>query len=78
MKKFYTSYEGFAMKTIAYNSVRVSAFLWFYDRVQSDPRRYAKPEKLLGAAIPAGVVAGILTNPFDLVFTRMQADDMLH
>lgn len=78
MKKFYTSYEGFALKTIAYNSIRISSFLYFYDWINHDPRRYAKPEKLLYAAIPGGLIAGLLTNPFELVFTRMQAEDMYH
>ena len=78
MKKFYTSYEGFALKTIAYNSVRVSAFLYFYDWFNHDPRRYAKPDKLLYSAIPAGVIARVLSNPFELVFTRMQAEEMYH
>jgi hypothetical protein len=33
---------------------------------------------LLYSAIPAGIVAGIVTNPIDLVFTRMQAEDLYH
>ena len=78
MKKFYSSWEGFAMKTIAYTSIRTSAFLYFYDWINHDPRRYAKVDKLLISAIPAGVITGILTNPFELVFTRMQAEDMYH
>jgi hypothetical protein len=78
MKKFYTSFEGFALKTVAYNSVRISSFLYFYDWIIHDPRRYAKPDKLMMAALPAGLIAGVLTNPFELVFTRMQAEDIYH
>lgn len=75
MKKFYTSYEGFAVKTIGYTTARTGAFLYFYDWFNKDPRRYAKPEMLLYTAVPAGVVAGILTNPIDLVFTWLQAEE---
>ena len=31
MKKFYTSFEGFAARTLMYTSVRTSAFLYFFD-----------------------------------------------
>jgi hypothetical protein len=75
MKKFYTSYEGFAARTILYTTARTSCFLYFYDWIQKDPRRYAKPEKLLYAAIPAGLVAGVISNPIELTFTRMQVDE---
>jgi len=78
MKKYYTSYEGFFFKTVGYTTAWVSAFLYFYDWLNHDPRRYAKPEMLLYSAIPAGIVAGIVTNPIDLVFTRMQAEDLYH
>ena len=78
MKKFYTSYEGFFFKTVGYTTVRVSAFLYFYDWFNKDPRRYARPEMLLYSAIPAGLITGILTNPIDLVFTRMQAEELYH
>lgn len=76
MKKYYTSYEGFLLKTVGYTTARVSAFLYFYDWINHDPRRYAKPEKLLYSAIPAGLIAGIVTNPLEIVFTRMQVEDM--
>lgn len=77
IKKFYTSYEGFLTRTIAYTTIRTSCFLYFYDWINHDPRRYAKPERLLYSAIPAGLVAGILTNPIELVFTRMQGNDLV-
>lgn len=76
MKKYYTSYEGFLLKTVGYTTARVSAFLYFYDWVNKDPRRYAKPEKLLYAAVPAGLIAGIVTNPLEIVFARMQVEDL--
>lgn len=77
MKKYYSSYEGFFLRTTAYTSVRVAAFLYFYDWINHDPRRYARPDRLMFAAIPAGLVTGIVTNPFEIVFTRMQADDVI-
>lgn len=33
---------------------------------------------LLYTAIPAGLITGILTNPFELVFTRMQGEPLYH
>ena len=76
LKKYYTSYDGFALRTFAYTTARVSAFLYFYDWINRDPRRAAKPEKLFYAAVPAGVIAGIVTNPLEIAFTRMQVEDM--
>jgi len=76
MKKFFTSFEGFAARTLMYTTARTSAFLYFYDWINKDPRRYAKPEKLFYAAVPAGIVAGFVTNPFEVVFTRMQVEDL--
>lgn len=69
MKKFYTSYEGFAIRTVGYTTVRTASFLYFYDWFNKDPRRYARPEMLLYTAIPAALITGVLTNPFELVFT---------
>jgi len=76
MKKYFSSYEGFLFRTMAYTTFRVSSFLYFYDWINKDPRRYAKPEKLMFSAIPAGMIAGVLTNPFEIVYTRMQVNDM--
>ncbi len=76
LKKYFTSYEGFLLKTVGYTTARVGAFLYFYDWINHDPRRYARPDRLFYAAIPAGIAAGFLTNPFEIVFTRMQADDL--
>lgn len=78
MKKFYTSYEGFAIRTVGYTTVRTASFLYFYDWFNKDPRRYARPEMLLYTAIPAALITGVLTNPFELVFTWMQAEPMYH
>lgn len=76
LKKYYTSYEGFLLKTVGYTTARVGAFCYFYDWINGDPRRYARPEKLLMSAIPAGLIAGLISNPFEIVFSRMQADDL--
>lgn len=77
MKKFYTSYEGFLARTVLYTTARTGCFLYFYDWINKDPRRYARPDRLFYAAVPAGLIAGIVTNPFELVFSRMQANDMV-
>ena len=71
IKKYYTSYEGFAMKTLAYTTVRVSAFLYFFDWINHDPRRYTRPDWQFYAALGGGMTAGILPNPLEIVFTRM-------
>ena len=75
-KTWYTSFEGFAARTVAYTTARVSAYLWFFDRLNHDPRRYARPDRQIMAGIAGGLIAGILTNPLEIVFTRMQVDDM--
>jgi hypothetical protein len=75
-KTWYTSYEGFFLKTFAYTNARIGAYLWFFDRLNHDPRRYARPDRQIMAGIAGGLVAGFLTNPIEIVFARMQTDDM--
>jgi hypothetical protein len=59
------------VRTVAYTTARTWAFTYFYDKVNNDPRRLARPDWFVTAGIPAGLVAGIITNPVDIVFNRM-------
>jgi dicarboxylate transporter 10 len=70
------SFDAFLLRTVAYTTARVGAFTYFYDKVNNDPRRLARPDWLATAGIPAGLIAGIVTNPFDIVFNRMQVDEL--
>lgn len=76
MRKFYTSIDGFLVKTLAYTTARVWAFLKFYDYLNPDPRRTARPDWYIMAGIGGGFTAGVLTNPIDLVFARQQVDEL--
>lgn len=73
---WYTNYEGFLARTLAYTTSRTWAYLYFYDRLNHDPRRHARPDRTAMAGVAGGLVAGVLSNPFEIVFTRMQVDDM--
>ena len=68
-----TSYriDAFLMRTFAYTTARVWGFLYFYDKLNKDPRRLARPDYLALAGIGGGLIAGIVTNPIDIVFARM-------
>lgn len=77
MKKFYTAYDGFFARTIAYTTARVWGYCYFYDWINPDPRRTARPDYLVMAACAGGFTAGVISNPVDLVFARMQVDEML-
>jgi len=74
--KFYTSWDGFIAKTMAYTTARVWGFLLFYDKLNNDPRRTARPDYMIMAGLGGGFLAGAITNPVDLVFTRMQVDEL--
>ena len=76
MKTWWTSLDGFLAKTMVYTSSRIWAYLFFYDRLNKDPRRHARPDRTAMAGVAGGLVAGVVSNPFEIVFTRMQADDM--
>lgn len=76
MRKFYTSWDGFLAKTMAYTTARVWGFLLFYDKLNPDPRRTARPDYYIMAGFGGGFLAGAITNPIDLVFTRMQVDEL--
>jgi len=75
-KTWFTSYEGFFTRTLTYTTARVSCYLWFFDRLNKDPRRYARPDRQIMAGIAGGLVAGVLTNPIEIVYTRMQVEDL--
>jgi len=76
MRRFYTSLDGFVAKTMVYTTARIWSFLYFYDWLNPDPRRTARIDWNIMAATAGGLVAGVLFNPVDLVFTRMQIDGM--
>ena len=75
-RKFYTSFDGFVAKTMAYTTARVWGFLLFYDKLNPDPRRTARPDYYIMAGLGGGFLAGVISNPIDLVFTRMQVDEL--
>lgn len=78
VRKLWTNTEGFLIKTSAYTTARVWGYCYFMDKVNPDTRRNARWDKFVPAALVGGVVAGIATNPFELVFARMQVDQMHH
>lgn len=77
-RRFYTSLDGFLIKTLAYTTARVWGFLTFYDWINKDPRRTARPDYYIMAGMAGGFTAGVLTNPLEMVFARQQADEMYH
>ena len=70
-RKFYSSWDAFFLRTVAYTTARVSGFLYFYDWINPDARRQARQDFYGYAAVAGGLVAGVLSNPFEVVFTRM-------
>lgn len=76
LRSFYTSLDGFFVRTLAYTTARTWGFLYFYDKLNPDPRRTARLDWMIMAGVAGGFTAGVLTNPVELVFTRMQADEM--
>lgn len=78
MRKYYSSIDGFLIRTMAYTSARVWGFLTFYEWINKDPRRTARPDYYIMAGLAGGALAGVLTNPIEMVFARQQADEMYH
>lgn len=39
LKKFYSSFDAFFLRTVGYTTARVWSFLYFYDWINPDPRR---------------------------------------
>lgn len=64
------------MRTFAYTTARIGAFGYFYDRFNKDPRRVARIDYFMFAGILGGFTAGVVTNPVDIVFNRMQVDEL--
>jgi len=71
LRKFYSGLDGWFARTIAYTTARVWGFCYFYDWINPDPRRCARPDYYIMAGIAGGFVAGVASNPVELVFTRM-------
>jgi len=76
VRKFYSSFDAFFVRTLAYTTARVSLFGYFYDKLNNDPRRVARPDFMIYAGLAGGFLAGVLTNPIDIVFNRMQVDEL--
>lgn len=72
----YFSIDAFLARTVAYTTARIWGFTYFYDKINKDPRRLARPDYYVAAGVAGGLVAGIITNPIDIVFNRMQVDDL--
>ena len=64
------------MRTVAYTTARVWGFTYFYDKINKDSRRIARPDYYVFAGVAGGFVAGVATNPIEIVFNRMQVDEM--
>ena len=75
-KKFYSKLDAFLVRTVSYTTLRIGSFLYFYDWINPDARREARPDYYAMAGYTGGMVAGILYNPFEIVFTRMQVDEL--
>lgn len=70
-RRWYTGMDGFVIKTMAYTTARVWGFLYFYDKINPDTRRTARLDWMIMAGMAGGFTAGVVSNPVDLVFTRM-------
>ena len=68
--------DAFVARTVGYTTARVWGFAYFYDKVNKDPRRLARWDYFIPAGLAGGAIAGIVTNPIDIVFNRMQVDEM--
>ena len=61
---------------MGYTTARIGLFGYFYDKFNPDPRRMARFDYFLAAGVLGGFTAGLVTNPIDIVFNRMQVDEM--
>jgi solute carrier family 25 oxoglutarate transporter 11 len=76
LARYYSSIDAFLLRTVSYTTARIWAFGYFYDKVNKDPRRMARFDYFLGAGVAGGAVAGLATNPVEIVFNRMQVDEL--
>lgn len=76
LRKFYSKFDAFFLRTVSYTTARIWAFGYFYDWINPDARRVAKADFYAYAAVAGGLVGGYLMNPFQIVFARMQVDEM--
>jgi len=72
----FTGFDGFLARTVGYTTARIWGFLYFYDWLNPDPRRTARMDWYIMAGMAGGMVAGVASNPIDLVFSRMQVDEL--
>ena len=68
--------DAFVVRTLTYTTARVWGFLYFYDWINPDPRRQARNDFYAYAGIAGGLAGGFLSNPAEIVFTRMQVDEL--
>ncbi len=68
--------DAYLLRTVGYTTARMWAFGYFYDKFNHDPRRMARIDFFMYAGILGGATAGFLTNPIDIVFNRMQVDEL--
>jgi len=71
LRKFYSKFDAFFLRTVGYTTARVWGFLYFYDWINPDARRQARADFYAYAGIAGGLAAGFLSNPFEIVFSRM-------
>lgn len=76
LRKMFTGLDGFAARTLGYTTARVWGFCYFYDILNPDPRRTARADWYIMAGMAGGLVAGVVSNPIELVFARMQVDEV--
>ncbi len=76
IRGMFCSLDAWAVRTVAYTTARIWGFLYFYDWINPDPRRNARIDSMITASLGGGLLAGVLTNPVEMVYTRMQADGM--
>jgi hypothetical protein len=75
-RRTFCGLDGFLARTVTYTTARVWSFLYFYDKLNPDPRRTARMDWYIMAGLAGGALAGVVSNPVELVYTRMQADEM--
>lgn len=75
-RKFYSKLDAYLIRTVTFTTARIWGFAYFYDWINPDARRVAKADFYAIAAVAGGFMASLFSNPFQLVFARMQVDEM--